>query len=332
MRYLLSLALLGGVALAQTSAPTTTPAPKAPAQAAPAADPKTVVARIGTEEVTLGDFEQQYRLFVGRVVNQQGVPLTDDVLPYFNEYRGEILKQIVRQRGILQLARTAGIKEDAAKVDEAVAGTRKEFENDAEFAEALTQAGYSNAAFYRKAVSENLMTQAYITGLRDRFKFNDAVISGYYQANKADFQREAQACVKHILVKDDAAAKTVRDRLAKSEDFAAIAKEVSMDPGSKDQGGDLGCFGAGVTVPEFDKASFQGPLNQVQQVKTQYGTHLLVVSKRTPGGLAPLAEVQDAIRKTLADEAAQKYVTSQLDRIKTEVFADRVAAAPPAQK
>ncbi len=288
------------------------------------------MARVGPETLTLGEFERQYRIFVGRLVNRQGVPYSDEVLPYFAEYRPQILDQIVRQRGILQLAAAAGVKSDTAKVDAAVQESRQDFESDAEFADALKSAGYENEAQFRANVQEALVSNDYLAKLRDRFKFNDAVVAQYYRSHVADYRRAAEACVKHILVKDDAAAKTVQDRLKAGEDFAKVAADVSLDPGSKDKGGDLGCFEQGVTVPEFDRASFTGPLNVVQQVKSEFGTHVLIVSKRTQAGVAPQTEVDAEIRRTLADDAAQKYVTSQLARIRTEKFADRVATAAPA--
>lgn len=310
------------------SAPAPTPAPAPSTPAAPQ-DPSTVVARVGTEEITLGDFEQQYRVYVGRLVNNQGIPFTTDVLPYFNEYRPEILSQVARQRGLLQLARGVGIESDAAKVEETVASNKKGFENDAEFVKALQQSGYNDEAQLRQIIADGLQTSAYVESVRGRFTFSDLIVNGYYQTHRKDFQREAQACVKHILVKDEAAAAAAKTRLDAGEDFAKVAQDVSLDPGSKDEGGDLGCLKQGVTVPEFDRASFTGPVGQVQQVKSQFGVHLLVVSKRTTAGLAPLADVQDEIRQTLAGDAAQRYINSQLTRLKVLTYADKVAAATP---
>jgi len=334
---LIGLTLLMGVAAAQTTpaAPATTPTTQPAAQPStttPAQDPSTVVARVGSEDVTLAEFERQYRVYVARLVNNQGLPLTDDLLPYFNEYRGEILKQVARQRGILQLARNAGVSVDEQRVNQALASNKQQFPSDDAFKEALAQSGYGSEEYLRQLISESLLVSTYMNSLRDRFKFGDAVIAGYYNTHKADFTRDAQACVKHILVKDEAAAVTVKGRLDAGEDFAKVAQDVSLDPGSKEEGGDLGCFEQGVTVPEFDRAAFQGPMNALQQVKSQFGVHLLVVTKRTQGGLAPLAEVRSEIVRILANDAAQKYVESQLGRISTQLFADKVTLPSPEAK
>ncbi|PYE54755.1 peptidylprolyl isomerase [Deinococcus yavapaiensis] len=318
-RMLLTLALAATTALAQT-APQTPAAPTAPA------DPNTVVARVGDETITLGEYERQYRIYVGRIVNQQGVPFSEDVLSFFAQYRTDILNQLVRSRGLVQLANAAGLQSDATKVDATIAENKQEFGSDEEFTDALQQSGYPDEAAFRQAVTEGLLTGAFVDSLRERFKFGPAVLRAYYVTHKADYTKTAQACVKHILVADEAAAKTVRDRLAGGEEFAKIASEVSQDPGSKDEGGDLGCFEQGQTVPEFDQAAFTGPLNTLQQVTTQFGVHVLQVSQRTSGGVASFEEAEPDIRNTLANLAAEKYLDAKLKGVKIETFADVVAA------
>jgi peptidyl-prolyl cis-trans isomerase C len=79
----------------------------------------------------------------------------------------------------------------------------------------------------------------------------------------------------HILVKTQTEAKTVQDRLAKGETFAAIAQQVSQCPSGK-KGGDLGKFGRGQMVKEFEVAAFGLQKGETSQpVKTQFGYHLI---------------------------------------------------------
>ena len=90
-----------------------------------------------------------------------------------------------------------------------------------------------------------------------------------------------KARARHILVSSEEKCKELKTKIEAGEDFAAIAKEFSSCP-SKQQGGDLGEFGPGMMVPEFDKVVFSAPLNEVQgPVKTQFGYHLLEVTSRS---------------------------------------------------
>jgi peptidyl-prolyl cis-trans isomerase C len=86
----------------------------------------------------------------------------------------------------------------------------------------------------------------------------------------------ARASARHILVSTEAECQALKDQIAAGADFAALAKEHSQCPSGK-QGGELGSFGRGQMVPEFDKVVFSAPINEVQgPVKTQFGYHLLV--------------------------------------------------------
>ncbi len=79
----------------------------------------------------------------------------------------------------------------------------------------------------------------------------------------------------HILVKTQTEAKTVQDRLAKGESFSAVAQQVSLCPSGK-KGGDLGKFGRGQMVKEFEVAAFTLEKGQTSApVKTQFGYHII---------------------------------------------------------
>jgi peptidyl-prolyl cis-trans isomerase C len=90
-----------------------------------------------------------------------------------------------------------------------------------------------------------------------------------------------QASARHILVGSEKECLDLKGRIQKGEDFAKLAREHSQCP-SRAQGGDLGTFGPGQMVPEFDQVVFSAALNTVQgPVKTQFGYHLLEVTSRT---------------------------------------------------
>jgi peptidyl-prolyl cis-trans isomerase C len=79
----------------------------------------------------------------------------------------------------------------------------------------------------------------------------------------------------HILVKTEKEANAVLERLRKGEKFSAIANDVSLCP-SKKRGGDLGTFGRGQMVKEFEKAAFDLQKGQISGiVKTQFGYHII---------------------------------------------------------
>lgn len=91
----------------------------------------------------------------------------------------------------------------------------------------------------------------------------------------------ASATARHILVDSEEFCQELKDKIAGGEDFADLAREHSSCP-SGASGGDLGSFGPGMMVPEFDRVVFSAPVEEVQgPVKTQFGYHLLEVTSRT---------------------------------------------------
>ncbi|MEI6860092.1 MAG: peptidylprolyl isomerase [Shewanella sp.] len=89
-----------------------------------------------------------------------------------------------------------------------------------------------------------------------------------------------QATARHILVSSEDKCEALKQEILDGSDFSDVAKANSSCPSSA-QGGDLGSFGPGQMVKEFDEVVFNAPLNEVQgPVKTQFGYHLLEVTSR----------------------------------------------------
>ena len=90
----------------------------------------------------------------------------------------------------------------------------------------------------------------------------------------------AKATARHILVNTEEQCNELKDQIANGSDFGDVAKQHSKCP-SGESGGDLGEFGPGMMVKEFDEVVFSAPINEVQgPVKTQFGYHLLEVTSR----------------------------------------------------
>jgi peptidyl-prolyl cis-trans isomerase C len=89
-----------------------------------------------------------------------------------------------------------------------------------------------------------------------------------------------RATARHILVANEPLCQKLKEEIEAGADFSALAAKHSTCPSGK-SGGDLGEFGPGMMVPEFDRVVFSAPVGTVQgPVKTQFGYHLLEVTKR----------------------------------------------------
>ncbi|HDR7924213.1 foldase protein prsA 1 [Bacillus cereus] len=94
---------------------------------------------------------------------------------------------------------------------------------------------------------------------------------------KDNYKPEIKAS--HILVKDEATAKKVKEELGQGKSFEELAKQYSEDTGSKEKGGDLGFFGPGKMVKEFEEAAYKMKKDEVSEpVKSQFGYHIIKVT------------------------------------------------------
>src|SRR6185295_7981825 len=116
---------------------------------------------------------------------------------------------------------------------------------------------------------------------------------------------------RHILLKTEDEAKAIIGQLKAGADFAALAKEKSIDPHAKQDGGDLGWFTKDTMVKEFADAAFAMKKGEISEapVKSQFGFHVIQVQDQRTQVPPSLAERTPEIKQGLAEEAAHKLVS-----------------------
>ena len=214
-------------------------------------------------------------------------------------------------------------KEIKAFVDSRFEGKQKEFE------QALKEQGFTQEGF-RDTVRISVLERKLFDALTKDVVVPDAEIAQYYQQNSSQYSTAESRDVRHILISekngskvDYAASKAEADRiraeLVNGGDFAALAKEYSEDPGSKDQGGKL-TVTRGQTVPEFDKTSFEIEQGTVSQpIKTSFGYHLIeALSPVRKASTKKLPEVRESIRATLLQDKKNQVVTEWTEKLLKE--------------
>jgi peptidyl-prolyl cis-trans isomerase C len=165
-----------------------------------------------------------------------------------------------------------------------------------------------------------LVVQRVMRDYQDPPALTDEEVKAYYDQNQRLFSG-AQVHAAHILVKDEAVAKQLREQLDREPDkFEELAKTNSVDTATAARGGDLGFFGQGRMVAEFERAAFAlekpGDLSPV--VQTPFGFHIIKLIERKDGPSKPFDEVKDRIRVAMVNQRREQQVKQRFDKVKAD--------------
>ena len=164
--------------------------------------------------------------------------------------------------------------------------------------------------------------------IREGLNITDNEIQEYYEANITQYSTPGQIRASHILLRTadndenevQARATELVTQARTGVNFAELAKQYSEDAETSENGGDLGQFGRGRMVPEFETAAFDLDVNMISDpVKSIFGFHVIKVTEKQEESLQPLEEVRESIVETLEQERASTRASSLAESIANEV-------------
>ena len=161
------------------------------------------------------------------------------------------------------------------------------------------------------------------TSVIDKVTVDEAEAKAYYDANAAQFANGEQVKAKHILVDEEEQAKKIAEEIAAGKSFEDAARQYSTCL-SKDKGGDLGYFGRGQMVPEFEKAAFEGTAGELLgPVKTQFGYHLIVVDDKKEKETSSYDDIKDQLLEQLLQQKKQKVYMETVKELEAKYGVER---------
>ena len=168
-----------------------------------------------------------------------------------------------------------------------------------------------------KRVEENVLKQYVINKILTSVKLTEEEKKAFFEAQKQSFSKPETASAKHILVDSEEKANDILGKINAGEvSFEDAAKEHSTCP-SKDAGGDLGTFGRGQMVPEFENAVFNMNNGEVSgPVTTQFGYPLIKLEHKNESSIPKYDEVAEEVGKTLLFQKQGEVYQQKLNEVK----------------
>lgn len=297
----------------------------------PAADPKEPVAKAGKTVITRGELERAFNVLVAQNRVQPGSTPED-----LKKAQLAALDQLIYAELMYQEGLKAAPADLEKQVDFKMAQNKGKFGTSAEFEAALKESGMTEKELAEISRKDIVISNYIDTKIAPTIMVSDAEIKKFYDDNRDRLGEEPQVKASHILIGVDASAtpevkakakekaEALLKELKAGKDFAEVAKTSSTCP-SKEQGGDLGFFGRGQMVPEFEQAAFAlkpGEMSGV--VETQFGYHIIKLTDKKGGDAPKLEDLKEKISAFLKGQKTQKavfdFVTKLKDEAKVEIM------------
>jgi peptidyl-prolyl cis-trans isomerase C len=204
------------------------------------------------------------------------------------EGKRQFLDEIIKEELLYQEAKNSGIDKN------------KEFEDKLE-------------EFKRMTLVSTLLKSE----VEEKSEITDTEVRDFYEEHKETFKLGEEVNAKHILVDTQEEAEDILKKILKDEDFDELAKNFSKDHTTAVKGGDLGFFGRGRMVPEFENIAFSLKPGEVSDpVKTQFGYHIIKVIEKKEGKQREFEEVKPIVERRLKVEKQKDIFENYMSNLK----------------
>lgn len=294
----------------------------------PEAIAKSTVAKVNSETITRGELDKSPGMLqlIAQYKAQYGDNYTSntEAMNSFKTQKASILDQMITEKLILQKAKELNIGQDekalATEVDAKYADVKKAYTNDTDFNNALTSSGFDETSL-RAYFKNQIIIGKVIDNITKDVTVTDKAVQDYYNSNPYKYTESPNKIdVAHILVKTQDEATKVKARIDSGEDFAKVAKEVSLDTATKDKGGDLGYVNyvdSGLET-NFINAAIPLKVGQISTpVQTSYGFHIIKCIAKQEYPVKSFDKVKEEIKTTLLGNAKNTATTNKITEWKS---------------
>lgn len=282
--------------------------------------PEDAVARVDDSFIYEDEFDKNVAIIKYMYENEYG----DDI--WEQEVQGMKVSNIAKEQTLDRLIQVRLIKDyveknseveiDEEELDGVLEELNTELANDEERKAYYDENNISDEFIYEQIKDGEYMQEFYAM-IEEAIEADEAFLQERYE------NYVAKVDASHILVEDEATAKVVSEKLSSGEDFAEMAKEYSTDPGSAENGGDLGFFDRGKMVPAFEEVAFSAEVDSISDpVQSQFGYHIIRVNdKKTVQDMIDDEEKEDTInryRNQIVQNAIEQRYQEKLNELMSD--------------
>lgn len=266
------------------------------------------VAKVNGEKVTTDEFNTRLA-DIQKAYEGKGLDFsTEQGKQSLEQIKQQLVSRMVMDKLISQEAAKLKLDLKDKNIQDQLANIKTSFGGDEAFATALKQQGMNE--------EEVVSYLALYESVSKDVKLSDAEIQAYYEKNQDKYGEPEQVKARHILVEKEDEAKAIIEQLKAGASFEKLAKEKSID-GSKEVGGELGYFGKGEMVPEFEKAAFSQKVGtfSLEPVKSEFGYHIIFVDDHKAAKVPAFETIKADVEKEAVTEAKDNKFSTYYDEL-----------------
>ncbi|MDW7668236.1 MAG: peptidylprolyl isomerase [Bacillota bacterium] len=217
----------------------------------------------------------------------------------FERYLKEsVLENMITDKALEQIALENGVEVSDEELESQFETYKSQFPSDEDY-QTFLDTNMMTEDYLKNTIRKDQLINEYLQDYSQELEVNDSDLETYYEENKDGIDKVRAS---HILVEDPMVAQDVLAKLYEGEDFAEMAKEYSID-GSAQSGGDLGFFGKGQMIPEFEEVAFSLEVGELSGlVESQFGVHIIKVTEKQTTFEENKEAVEEQYRSNLFNE------------------------------
>lgn len=274
-----------------------------------------VVAKVAGIEIKKDYYDDVFNVFKVQQEQNYGPEVWEKDVngkKFIDYAKEELLNSIIDETILIKNAADLGIAVSQEQIDKQIESIKLNFESDEKYKEYLSSQGITEEYLINN-IRKRIITNNLASDITKSIDIPEDELKEAYESIKESLYSVKAS---HILMENKDEALKVLERVKAGEDFNELAFEFSIDPSAKENKGELGYFGPGAMVPEFEQAAFSLEPGQTSNlVQTDYGYHIIKVEdKRT----LAFAEVKEQLKQQMLPDKQNEFLSSYFQDLKAK--------------
>jgi foldase protein PrsA len=249
------------------------------------------------------------------LVRVNGTPIlqSEVVARLLKRYGDSTVDELINELLLRQAAKTEKVKAEPKEIEDRLSRIKATFPEGG-FERQLKGSGMTVDALKDELADQIVQEKA--IAQKNKLSVGEDEVKKFFNERKSELGRPAAIRLRHILVKDEAEAKKLAERIKKGEDFEKLARENSLAATGKLTGGDYGFVTKGMLPPDIEKVAFSLKKGELKTLADKTGGHILQAVDTRPALAAEFSKVKDELREMLLTEKIKQALPDYLRELR----------------